>query len=133
MKYNFYHYDKYGFYLVLNREALLEPPISLHGFPESLHKGKNFSASEIFTIQDTGEEMARLAADRAFLRDLSQRARGADFDPRQVDQLVHAIEKQIQTAPITGGGDIFSTFWPFFFMLAVLTFEWFVRRRLNLF
>lgn len=94
---------------------------------------KSFSATEVFTVQDTGEEMARLATDRQFLRDLSQRARGADFDPRQIDQLVRAVAQQVQTAPVVAGGDIFSSFWPFFALLAILSLEWIVRRRSNLF
>jgi hypothetical protein len=109
-------------------------PVDEYNYAASTKLGnQTFNASGELTIKPLNLEMRQSAADHHLLYDLAKQSGGQMLQPSQIDQLAAMIKKNenIKTVVYEDKrySDLIDLKWVFLLILALLSAEWFVRKR----
>ena len=109
-------------------------PVGNYTFTASTQRnGENHTDKGRIVIRPFALEGAELTARHNLLHTLSEATGGIMVYTEDVDELVNTIKASKKMKPVSYSTEILSSFlnfkWPFFLILALLSIEWFIRKR----
>lgn len=109
-------------------------PIGTYAYTASVDQNsERLTDSGSLIIRPFALEAAELTANHNLLNAISEGTGGKMFYPNEVDELVKEIKAAKSMQPVSYTTEILSSFlnfkWPFFLILALLSIEWFIRKR----
>lgn len=96
------------------------------------HKGKKYSKSGDFVVEDISVEQAQTRSDFSVLNQLSSQSGGTFYPLKDADKLLNEIEKRSDITTIQYADSGFTALidwkWLFVLLILLLATEWFLRR-----
>ena len=109
-------------------------PVGNYSFTAFANRdGDRLTDSGSIVIRPFALEGAELTADHNLLNSIAENTGGKMIYPNGVNDLVQQIKSSKSMQPVSYSTEILSSFlnfkWPFFLILALLSIEWFIRKR----